>query len=445
MLKISELIKGYKEKKFSSGEILSEIFRSIKSSRLNAFLTLNEKFPEKPVIPIAVKDNIITKGIRTTAASRLLENYTPTYNATVVKRLLENSFFIVGKTNLDEFAMGSTGENSAFGPTKNPHNSDLVPGGSSSGSASAIGGDLVPLALGSDTGGSIRLPSAYCNIWGFKPSYGRVSRFGLIAFASSLDVIGPMAKNPEDITTIMSIISGRDEMDATTLKEGKVDAGKVKHLKSKIFKVAIIENMLEGVDGAVMGPFEVFIKDIERGGIKVGYEKVNYLEFSLAAYYIIASSEASSNLARYDGVRYGVREEGNTLEEVYKRTRDLFGKEVKRRIGVGSFALSYGYYDRYYLKALKARRLIKQEFDRIFKTYDLIIVPTSPSPPPKLGAGFSPIEYYNLDKLTVPFSLAGLPVMNVPLGNFMGVQIAGKYGFDEEVLAICERIWEIMA
>jgi len=443
MWRISELIDGYKEKRFSFKEIWEEIRKEIKrKENLNAFITLNEpeELPEN-AIPIAIKDNIITRSIRTTAGSRLLENYIPPYDSTVVERLKNKGFFIVGKTNLDEFAMGSTGENSAFGPTRNPHDDSLVPGGSSSGSGAVVGAGIVPVALGSDTGGSIRLPSAYCNIWGFKPSYGRVSRFGLIAFASSLDVIGPMASSPEDITFIMSIISGKDPKDATSLDMEPVSISKVRELKKRErWRVVVLDNLLDNCDPKIINKFEEFIRFLKGKGVEIRHAKMNYIEFALSAYYIIASSESSSNLARYDGVRYGIRRMGESLNETYKNTRELFGKEVKRRIALGTFALSYGYYDKFYIKSLKARRLIKEEIERLLSENDFIVVPTSPSLPPKLGSGFSPIDYYKLDELTVPFSLAGLPVMNVPLGDYTGVQVAGRYGKDEEVLAFCEII-----
>ncbi|MEO0208317.1 MAG: Asp-tRNA(Asn)/Glu-tRNA(Gln) amidotransferase subunit GatA [candidate division WOR-3 bacterium] len=446
MWKIYEIVEGYKNKRFSAKEVFEEIGKRIKENEhLNAFITLNESDIPENALPIAVKDNIITKGIRTTAGSRILENYIPPYNSTVVKRLLDKGFYIVGKTNLDEFAMGSTGENSAFGPTLNPYNNELVPGGSSSGSGAAVGAKMVPVALGSDTGGSIRLPAAYCNIWGFKPSYGRVSRFGLIAFASSLDVIGPMALSPRDITLVMEIISGYDPFDSTSLKIDGVKGERVDELKRKgKWEIGVLENLLDVLDGKISEKFEVFLREIQKFGVEIKGISLNFSEFALASYYIIASSEASSNLARYDGVRYGARIMGNDLWDTYERTRELFGNEVKRRIGIGTFALSYGYYDKYYLKALQARRLIRDELNKALEGVDFLVIPTSPSLPPKIGAGFSPLDYYKLDSLTVPFSLAGLPVMNVPLGDFVGVQVAGRFAGDEGVLAFSEVLEEII-
>ena len=444
MLRLYEILEGYEKRKFSAREIFGEIYRRAREfGDLNAFITLNDGEVPENALPIAVKDNIITKNLRTTAASKILENYIPPYNATAVDRLLKKNFYIIGKTNLDEFGMGSTGENSAFGPTLNPIDKTLVPGGSSSGSAAAVGADIVPVALGSDTGGSVRLPSAYCGVWGFKPSYGRVSRFGLIAFASSLDVIGVISRSAKDITLVMEIISGHDERDATSLRIEGVKREKVEALKRERWRIGIPKNLLDGIDGRIIGEFEGFIGEIRKFSDVLEIE-MRYTDFALASYYVIASSEASSNLARYDGVRYGKVILGENLWETYKRTRELFGREVKRRIGIGTFALSYGYYDKYYIKALMARRLIKEEIEGILREVDFILLPTSPSLPPKLGSGFSPIEYYNLDKLTVPFSLAGVPVMSVPLGKFVGVQVVGRFGRDEEVLAFSEILEEMI-
>jgi len=444
MLRLYEILEGYGRKEFSTREILEEIRKRIKEhENLNAFITLNHEEAPESALPIAVKDNIVTKDLRTTAGSKILENYVPPYNATAIDRLLKKKFYVVGKTNLDEFGMGSTGENSAFGPTLNPHDNTLVPGGSSSGSGAAVGAGIVPAALGSDTGGSVRLPAAYCGVWGFKPSYGMVSRFGLIAFASSLDVIGVIARSAKDITLIMEMISGYDPKDATSLRVEGIRRERVEALKRERWKIGIPKNLIDGIDGRIVKKFEEFIRELERFSEIVEFE-MKYTDFALAAYYVISSSEASSNLARYDGVRYGNSALGENLWESYKRTRELFGREVKRRIGIGTFALSYGYYDRYYLKALMARRLIKEEIDGVLRGIDFIVLPTSPSLPPKLGSGFSPIDYYNLDRLTVPFSLAGVPVMNVPIGVFIGAQVVGRFGGDEEVLAFSEILEDLI-
>ena len=394
---------------------------------------------------MAVKDNITTKGLRTTAGSRMLENYVPPFDATVVRRLKDAGAVIRAKTNLDEFGMGSTGENSAFGPTKNPHDPSLVPGGSSSGSAAVVGGGIFPLALGSDTGGSIRLPAAFCNIWGFKPTYGRVSRYGLIAFASSLDVIGPMAGDVGLIADVMEVISGEDPRDATTLDRPPFSTGKAHEFSRKGgFKVGVVRGHLEMVSEAVRERFEPFVDLLAKAGNDIVDVNLNSTRYALAAYYVIATAEASSNLARYDGVRYGTSVRGENLFETYVATRSLFGDEVKRRILMGTFVLSHGYYEAYYLRALRARRIIYEEVLSWFSDVDVVITPTAPVLPPKLGAGFSPVDYYRLDTLTVPFSLAGVPVLNVPLGGFVGVQVVAPFGEDERAVGFGFYVSELL-
>ncbi|NPB03393.1 MAG: Asp-tRNA(Asn)/Glu-tRNA(Gln) amidotransferase subunit GatA [Thermotogae bacterium] len=414
------------------------IFQKLKRNELNAVITVVE--PEGgsgPLngLPIAIKDNIITKGVRTTAASKILDNYIPPYDATVVKRLKEAGAVIMAKANLDEFAMGSTGESSAFGPTKNPHIPTLVPGGSSSGSAALVGGGYVPVALGSDTGGSVRLPAAFCNVWSLKPTYGRVSRYGLIAFASSLDVIGPIANDIDLLARVMEVISGPDPRDATSLNLPKFSYAKVREFSMRDrWRLGVVEEHLKEVSKEVKLKFESFLAKLHREGHEITFLNLKSGKFALASYYVIATAEASSNLARYDGVRFGVRVEGETLEETYIKTRSLFGKEVKRRILMGTFVLSHGYYDAYYLQALKVRRLVKEEVENWFKDVDLVLTPTNPTSPPPIGAGFSPVEYYRLDTLTVPFSLSGVPVLNVPLGDFVGVQVVAPFGLDERAV-----------
>ncbi len=422
---------------------------ALKRDPLNAVLTVVEEYEvaEGPLngLPVAIKDNIVTAGIRTTAASKILENYVPPYDATVITRLKEAGARIVAKTNLDEFAMGSTGENSAFGPTKNPHDPSLVPGGSSSGSAAVVGAGMVPVALGSDTGGSIRLPAAFCNVWGFKPTYGRVSRYGLIAFASSLDVIGPIAGDPDILARVMEVISGPDPADATTLDSPPFSYERSREFSARgRYRVGFVKEHLEIVSDEIREKFLALIDRIGQRGNGVVEVSLRSGKFALPAYYVIATAEASSNLARYDGVRYGVRVDGKDLTDTYVRTRSLFGKEVKRRILVGTFVLSHGYYEAYYLKALKARRLIKEEIASWFKEVDVVLTPTNPTLPPKLGAGFSPVEYYRLDTLTVPFSLAGVPALNVPLGDFVGVQVVAPYEEDERAVGFGMYVSEIL-
>ncbi len=422
---------------------------ALRRDPLNAVLTVVEEYEvtEGPLngLPVAVKDNITTAGIRTTAASKILENYVPPYDATVITRLKKAGARIVAKTNLDEFAMGSTGENSAFGPTKNPHDPSLVPGGSSSGSAAVVGAGMVPVALGSDTGGSIRLPAAFCNVWGFKPTYGRVSRYGLIAFASSLDVIGPIAGDLDILARVMEVISGPDPADATTLDSPPFSYERSREFSARgRYRVGFVKEHLEIVSDEIRERFLALIDRIGQRGNEIVEVSLHSGKFALPSYYIIATAEASSNLARYDGVRYGVRVDGKDLTDTYVRTRSLFGKEVKRRILVGTFVLSHGYYEAYYLKALKARRLIKEEIASWFKEVDVVLTPTNPTLPPRIGAGFSPVEYYRLDTLTVPFSLAGVPALNVPLGDFVGVQVVAPYEEDERAVGFGMYVSEIL-
>ena len=426
-----------------------EVLKKLKEDTLNAVLTVVEEVEVKdgPLsgLPVAVKDNITTAGIRTTAGSKILENYVPPYDATVVKRLKGAGAPIVAKTNLDEFAMGSTGENSAFGPTRNPHDPSLVPGGSSSGSAAIVGAGVVPAALGSDTGGSIRLPAAFCNVWGLKPTYGRASRYGLIAFASSLDVIGPIAGDIDTLGKVMEVISGPDGRDATTLDLPPFSYEKAKEFARKgRYRVGVVSDHLSIVSEEVRERFLSFVERLSSDGNEVVEVRLNSGRFALPSYYVIATAEASSNLARYDGVRYGVRMEGEDMMETYVRTRSLFGKEVKRRILVGTFVLSHGYYEAYYLKALKARRLIKDEVEAWFKDVDVVLTPTNPTLPPKIGAGFSPVEYYRLDTLTVPFSLAGVPALNVPLGGFVGMQVVAPFGEDERAVGFGKYVSDLL-
>jgi aspartyl-tRNA(Asn)/glutamyl-tRNA(Gln) amidotransferase subunit A len=294
---------------------------------------------------------------------------------------------------------------------------------------------MVPVALGSDTGGSIRLPAAFCNVWGFKPTYGRVSRYGLVAFASSLDVIGPIARDINTLSRVMEVISGPDPKDATTLNRPPFSYEESKRFASKgRFRIGVVKEHLSIVSEEVRDKFNGFVERLREEGNNIVEVSLKSSRFALPSYYVIATAEASSNLARYDGVRYGMRVDGKDMTETYVRTRSLFGKEVKRRILVGTFVLSHGYYEAYYLKALKARRTIKEEVASWFKDVDVVITPTNPTLPPKLGAGFSPVEYYRLDTLAVPFSLAGVPALNVPLGNFVGVQVVAPYGEDEKAV-----------
>lgn len=391
-------------------------------------------------IPMALKDNITLKGVRTTCGSRILENYTPPYNATVVERLLGCGAVIVGKTNMDEFAMGSSTENSAFGPTRNPYSIEYVPGGSSGGSAAAVAAGEAICALGSDTGGSIRQPACFCGVVGMKPTYGRVSRYGLIAFASSLDQIGPITKNVEDCALLLKHIAGHDPMDSTSADLPVPDYTGLLGRTIKGIRIGIPrEYTLEGIDERVLEIFHVAKLALQKSGAYIKEIGLPHTKYSIASYYIIATAEASSNLARYDGIKYGLREEGEDLIKTYELTRTMgFGREVKRRIILGTYVLSSGYYEAYYLKALKVRTLIKRDFDEAFKEVDAILAPVSPVPTFKIGERITdPLSMYMVDIFTTPANLAGIPGISLPCGMCdglpVGVQLLGR-PFEEEVL-----------
>lgn len=406
---------------------------------------------DKPLlgIPIAIKDNINVKGYPTTCASKILQGYISPYDATVIERLKRAGALIVGKTNMDEFAMGSSTEYSAFFKTRNPWDLDKVPGGSSGGSAVAVAVRSAPLSLGSDTGGSIRQPASFCGVIGLKPTYGRVSRYGLVAFASSLDQIGPFARKTEDIALLMEVISGYDPKDSTSSKREvpkyTEELGKdVKGLRVGIVK----EFMEEGIQPSVKEVFENFVKELQREGVQIEEVSLPHVKYAVPCYYIIAPSEASSNLARYDGVRFGYRTgKYQDLVDMYSRTRDEgFGPEVKRRILLGTFALSAGYYDAYYLKAMKVRRLILEDFERAFKRVDLIATPTTPTVAFAFGEKTQdPIAMYLSDIYTVSVNLAGLPGISIPIGMVEGLpvggQLIGKF-FDEALLIRVSYWWE---
>ncbi|RUM59988.1 MAG: Asp-tRNA(Asn)/Glu-tRNA(Gln) amidotransferase GatCAB subunit A [Persephonella sp.] len=398
-------------------------------------------------IPIAIKDNIITKDIKTTCASKILENFVPPYNATVIEKLEEEGYILTGKTNLDEFAMGSSTENSAFFTTKNPWDLTRVPGGSSGGSSAVVSAGLVPAALGSDTGGSIRQPAAFCGVVGFKPTYGRVSRYGLVAFASSLDQIGTFSRTVEDTAILMNVIAGKDEKDSTSVKIEDIDFTSFIGKDIKGIKIGIPKEYFpEDLDRDVKEIILKGVKQLEDEGAEIVEISLPTSKYSIEAYYIIAPSEASSNLARYDGVRYGYRtKDYKDLEEMYSKTRaEGFGAEVKRRIMLGTYALSSGYYDAYYLKAQKVRTLIYQEFMDAFNKVDVIITPTTPDVAFKIGEkSNNPVEMYLSDIFTVSVNMAGLPAISIPAGfkNSLpiGMQIIGK-PFDEgTVLQVADR------
>ncbi|MBE9061188.1 Asp-tRNA(Asn)/Glu-tRNA(Gln) amidotransferase subunit GatA [cf. Phormidesmis sp. LEGE 11477] len=369
-------------------------------------------------IPLALKDNLCTKGIRTTCSSRILENFVPPYESTVTERLDAAGAVFVGKTNLDEFAMGGSTKNSAFGPSKNPWDVSRVPGGSSGGSAAAVAGGQVPVALGSDTGGSIRQPASFCGIVGMKPTYGLVSRFGLVAFASSLDQIGPFGQTVEDAAILLGAIAGHDPKDATSLKVDIPDYTKFLTSDLKGRTVGVIkETFGDGLDSEVGGAVQAAIDQLTALGAKVKTISCPRFNYGVSAYYIIAPCEASANLARYDGVRYGLRSSEPNLLSMYNKTRsEGFGDEVKRRIMIGTYALSAGYYDAFYLKAQKVRTLMKQDFEKAFEEVDVLVSPTVPTTAFKVEEKDDPLSLYLLDLMTIPVNMAGLPGMSVPCG-----------------------------
>ncbi len=457
---IHELQNGLKKREITIADIVRDVFKNIqkKEPQVNAYISVfEEEAIERAVelennmgseisvlygIPIGVKDNIVTRGHETTCASKILLGYIPPYNATVVEKLISNGAIITGKTNMDEFAMGSSGEYSYFGPTRNPINTEYVPGGSSSGSAAAVAAGEAIAALGSDTGGSVRLPAAFCGVVGFKPTYGTISRYGLIAFASSLDQIGFLTKDVTDAAILYSLLGGFDPHDSTSFEiELPHWSEMVKEQKVKLKIGVPKEFMNEKVNPEIFKKVEDFISEAERYGHEIKEISLPHSEYAIETYYLIAMSEASSNLARYDGVRYGYRVESDDLEEMYVKTRtEGFGPEVKRRIMMGTFALSSGYYDAYYLTATKVRRLIKGDFIDAFKEIDVIIGPTSPEPPFKLGEKLSdPIFLYMTDVLTVTSNLAGLPSISIPLGFNskglpIGLQVIGNAFEDVKLL-----------
>lgn len=393
-------------------------------------------------IPGAIKDNICTKGVKTTCASKILQKFVPPYDATVMQKLAKQNPVVLGKTNLDEFAMGGSTENSAYHPTRNPWNTDCVPGGSSGGSAAAVAAGTAVWALGSDTGGSIRQPASFCGVVGMKPTYGRVSRYGLVAYASSLDQIGPITKDVTDCANILNIISGHDEMDSTSLDVQVPDFTKALVQDVKGLKIGLPkEYFVKGMDPEVEAAVKAGVKELERLGAEVKEISLPNTDYAISTYYLIAPAEAATNLARYDGVSYGERaEDAADLVEMMTKTRTQYlGEEVKRRIMIGNYALSAGYYDAYYLKALKVRRLVKEDYDKAFKDVDVIVCPAAPSVAYKIGEKIdNPLEMYLQDACTVPLNLAGLPGISVPCGYNkdkmpIGMQIIGK-ALDEETI-----------
>jgi len=395
-------------------------------------------------IPLAIKDNICTDGIKTTCSSKILSNYIPPFDATVVKALKTVGMPLLGKTNMDEFAMGSSTENSAFFTSRNPWDTDRVPGGSSGGSAVAVAAGMAPLALGSDTGGSVRQPASFCGLIGLRPTYGRVSRYGLIAFASSLDQIGPLALTAEDAAMLLGVIAGYDRLDSTSLPEEvpdyqkDLDAG-VKGIRIGLIRQSLDQHFDPEVNAAVLKTAKL----LEQNGAEIGEVSLPLTDYGLSAYYLIAPSEASSNLGRYDGVRYGYKVEGSHLEEMFGKTRgEGFGAEVKRRIMIGTYALSTGYYDAYYLKAMKVRTMIRRDYETAFKSFDLILGATTPTPAFKIGEkSDDPLQMYLSDVCNINDALAGIPSLSLPTGLNssglpMGMQISAPPSGEKLLLKV---------
>lgn len=450
-LTVHELMEKVKNKEITIEEITKAYADRIneKEPEVNAFVStrLDEAIAEsknpEAGIPIGIKDNICTKGIKTTCSSKMLENFVSPYDATVITKIKEKNMPILGKLNMDEFAMGSSTENSAIKITRNPWNLNKVPGGSSGGSAAAVAANLVPWALGSDTGGSIREPASFCGIVGLKPTYGLVSRSGLVAFASSLDQIGPMTKDVEDSALLLNIIAGHDENDSTSVKKEKIDY--TKNLKNSIqgMKIGVPKEFFgEGINPEVKKSLENSIEEYKKLGAIVEECSLDVSESSLAAYYIIACAEASSNLGRFDGIRYGYRaKDYKNLKELFVKSRtEGFGKEVKRRIILGTYVLSSGYYDAFYKKAQKVRTYVKNKFDECFKKYDVLLTPVAPTTAFDIGSKTNnPLEMYLADICTVSINIASVPAISIPCGvdsNNMpiGMQLIGNRFQEEKIL-----------
>ncbi len=421
-------------------EIKQQMIKDIQQQKeLNAYIVTPEISEEnKGKIPILIKDNICVKDSEVTCASKILKGFISPYNATAIEKLLKSNMCAFGRANMDEFGMGSTTEKSCYGRTKNPCNTSLVPGGSSGGSAAAVSAKLAIASLGSDTGGSIRQPASYCGVVGLKPTYGRVSRYGLVAYSSSLEQIGPITQNVEDASILLDIISGKCDKDSTcanlesTKTFDKLDS-------NRVLKIAIIENFLKDASKEVQNAYEHTIKVMEKNGHTIIKKEMLDTNYHISSYYIIAMAEASANLARFDGVRYGNRIEGENLQDLYFHTRSQFGDEVKKRILLGSFVLSSGYYDAYYLKAQKVRQLITQQYNEIFEDCDVILLPVAPSVAPSFNATKSSLEMYLSDIYTIGVNLAGLPSISLPVIKKplpIGMQLIGR-AFDEQTILDC--------
>ena len=466
---IKEIHQKLVNREITATELISGYFQTIdeKDSQVKAFLSLTKdealqrakKIDEKikkgeeinilEGIPYAVKDNMLVNGVKATAGSKILENYTASFDATVIKKLKERGAILLGKTNMDEFAMGSSTENSAFFTTKNPCDLERVPGGSSGGSAAAVASKMSVFALGSDTGGSIRQPAGFCGVVGFKPSYGAVSRYGLIAMASSLDIIGPLTQSVEDAEIVFKTICGKDPMDSTSYNLEKIHNAQYK-IQNTVFGLPK-EYFQEGLDGKIKKTIAEVIKKIKSKGATIKEVSLPSTSYALPCYYIIMPAEASSNLARFDGIRYSPISNYPNLHDLYFKTRGKgFGAEVRRRIVLGTYVLSSGYYEAYYKKAQQVRKLIAQEFDKVFQEVDFLITPTSPTFPFKIGEKVDdPLSMYLSDIFTVSANIAGVPAINLPCGQAdnlpISMQIIGSYLSDFSLLNVTKTIEDIIS
>ena len=469
-LTAAELAKKIREREISVREAVEAAFENIekRDTILHSYVTVDREGAfrraeavQKRIdagetagvlagVPVAVKDNICTKGVLTTCSSKILENFVPSFSAKAVQNLEQAGAILVGKTNMDEFAMGSTTETSYYGVTKNPWNTEYVPGGSSGGSCAAVAAEECAFALGSDTGGSIRQPSSFCGVVGLKPTYGTISRYGLIAYGSSLDQIGPIAKDVSDCAVVLEAVASYDPKDSTSVKRESYDFTSALKEDVKGLRIGIPRDYFtDGLDIEIKTAIEKAVQVLEERGALVEEFDLDFVEYAIPAYYIIASAEASSNLARFDGVKYGYRtSEYEGLHSMYKKTRSKgFGAEVKRRIMLGSFVLSSGYYDAYYIKALKTKALIKKAFNQAFETYDVIVAPAAPATAPKLGESLSdPLQMYLGDIYTISVNLAGLPAVSVPCGVDkkglpIGMQLIGNC-FEEKKIIQTAYTWE---
>jgi len=469
-LTIDKIQSGFAAGDFSSEELISAYLEAIKNDDTNSFISINEqaiaeaKDADKRIksgkatvltgVPLAVKDIIMVKGLKATGGAKILENYVATYDATVISRLKEAGVVILGKTNCDEFAMGSSNENSYFGPVHNPHDKTRVPGGSSGGSAAALAANLAPIALGTDTGGSIRQPAAFCGIYGLKPSYGRVSRYGSMAMASSLDQIGPMANSVKDLASIMSVMAGHDQYDSssTKLKIGDYTAALGKSVKK--LRVGIPQEYFnDKIDSDIKDAIEAQIKHLKQEGLEIVDVSLPYTDYALAAYYLLMPAEVSSNLARYDGLRYGgveLRDKDISLEKWYKETRDSgFGAETKRRIILGTYILSAGYYDAYYKKAQKVRTLIKNDFAKVFSQVDVLLTPATPTTAFKIGEkSQDPLSMYLSDVFTVGANIGGICGLVLPIGKDknnlpIGMQLLADSMAEEKLFSLAGFIEDL--